>query len=75
MFATKSSITGQYRVGRVEPWEVTGALDDLEPADATRQRINDLPGGLHRGDGVEFPDADERRAVDAGQLVDDIERA
>ena len=52
---------------------MAGALDHLEPADARRQRLDDLARGVDRRDGVELADADQRRAVDAGQLVDDVE--
>jgi hypothetical protein len=54
---------------------VAGALDHLEPRDAIRQCVHGLAGGGVWNYGVECAHADQRRAVDAGELVEDVEPA
>ena len=62
-------------IPRVAPREVAGPLDHLEPSDSIRQRLDDLTRGGHRRDRVELAHANECRAVDEGELVENVETA
>ncbi len=54
---------------------MTGSCDHFEPPDAGPERTDDLARRIDGRDRVQLADTDERRTLDAGQLIQDVEPA